>query len=197
MNCLLILDMLEMVRSRLGTVYQGSNVDQVIPNTRRLVDAARASSVPIFFVCDMHRPTDQAYWDLSGYPRHALAGSDEGQVLAELQPVAASEVVRKRNLSGFHATDLDISLRGLGVTRVILAGLVTNGAVLHTAADAYQNYYQVVVAGDACSGKPGDEAHHMALGHIKEMLKGQILTSDEVIAAYLNNSISAEKGGTP
>lgn len=43
----------------------------------------------------------------------------------------------KRRYSAFFATDLDLTLREMGVDTLIITGLVTNICIQHTAADAF------------------------------------------------------------
>jgi nicotinamidase-related amidase len=57
--------------------------------------------------------------------------------------------VTKNGLDAFDGTDLGEHLRGLGVTRLVLAGLSTAHGVASTAATAVALGYEVVVASDA------------------------------------------------
>jgi nicotinamidase-related amidase len=91
-----------------------------------------------------------------------VAGTPGAEVVTELAPRDEDYVVPKRRYSGCFGTDLDMLLRELGVDTVVLTGLHTNICVRHTAADAFQEGYSVVVPTDAveaftepCSS-PGD-----------------------------------------
>ena len=58
-------------------------------------------------------------------------------------------IITKRRYSGFFGTDLDLTLRELGVDTLVAVGEDTNICVLHTLADAYYLGYETIVAEDA------------------------------------------------
>ena len=150
-----------------------------------MLKAAKDFEVPVIFVCDMHRPTDELYYELSKYEPHCLIGKESGEVLDELKPEKPDLVVRKRNLSGFHASDLEITLRGMGVERIILAGASTDGCILFTAVDGYQRYFRVVVLKDCTSSARGSDWHEWPLRLMETTMNIEILSSDEAIKKYL------------
>ena len=51
----------------------------------------------------------------------------------------------KRHYSAFSGTDLDIRLRERGITELCLTGVCTDICVLHTAVDAYNLGYQLMI----------------------------------------------------
>lgn len=161
------------------------HVKKIVPNIQRVVKAAKDSEVPVIYVCDMHRPTDKLYFELSGYEPHCLIGTEDGDVLDELKPEKLDLMVRKRNLSGFHANDLEITLRGMGVDRIILAGASTDGCILFTAVDGYQRYFRVVVLRDCTSSARGPEWHEWPLRLMEKTMNIEILSSGEAIEKYL------------
>ncbi|WP_369033887.1 MULTISPECIES: cysteine hydrolase family protein [Streptomyces] len=88
---------------------------------------------------------------IPGAAEHALAGSRWTELCTEVDP--ADEVVSgKKRLSAFYPTDLDFLLRQLGVTTVVLNGVMADCCVLNTAFDASNLGYRVVVAADLVRG---------------------------------------------
>lgn len=86
---------------------------------------------------------------------HALAGSRWTALCTEVLP--PDEVVSgKKRLSAFYPTDLDFLLRQLGVTTVVLNGVMADCCVLNTAFDASNLGYRVVVAADLVRGTDPD-----------------------------------------
>jgi nicotinamidase-related amidase len=76
-----------------------------------------------------------------------------GQPLAEqLRPEADDYFVLKPKHSGFYATTLELLLRYLHVTTVILTGLTGDICVLFTANDAYMRDLHLVVPADCLYG---------------------------------------------
>ncbi len=118
-----------------------------------------------------------------------MVGTDDLEVIPELQPVDRDIIVYKRFLSGFSHNDLDYTLRTMGCDMVIIAGASTDNTVLWTSADAHQYRYKVVVVEDCTivhreeeppGGKEG------ALRIIRYVLKGKVLPLSEVVATCMS-----------
>lgn len=119
----------------------------IVPQTAKLLEGARKAGVPVIFCNDAHlKGIDH---ELKLWGDHAIAGTKGAEVIPELRLCEKDYVVPKRRYSAFFRTDLDLLLKELGVDTVILTGLHTHMCVRHTAADAYQLGYDVVVAKDA------------------------------------------------
>ena len=126
----------------------------------RAAGACRAAGVPVIFCNDAHvRGYDR---ELELWGEHGVAG--ETRVFPEVGVGERDIVVPKRRYSGFFQTDLDLTLRELGVSKVIAVGADTNICVLHTLADAYFNGYASIVVTDAtmtflCGTQAGAPEH--------------------------------------
>jgi nicotinamidase-related amidase len=160
----------------------GSFGYDMVARVRRLKDAAHAAGIQVIHVNSMRRPTD-------GVPNQTMmVGSDNLDVIPELQPVDEDIVIYKRYLSGFWGNDLDYTLRTMGCDMVIIAGASTDNTVLWTSADAAQHHYRVAVVSD-CSmvHRQADppEMHDWALTIIRKVLHGDIVNLDEATLKYL------------
>jgi ureidoacrylate peracid hydrolase len=109
---------------------------------RSLLGAARDSGARVIWVCDEHPPDDREFEKRAV---HCLKGSWGAEVVAELGPEEDEYRVPKRRYSGFYETDLDLRLRELGITDLVLTGVVTNICVRSTAHDAFFRGYNVVI----------------------------------------------------
>jgi nicotinamidase-related amidase len=108
---------------------------------------------------------------------HCLDDGVRGQPLAEqLQPERDDYFVLKPKHSGFYATTLDLLLRYLHTTTVILTGLTGDICVLFTANDAYMRDFHLVVPADCVASQDPDENRH-ALRHMRRVLKADIRPS--------------------
>lgn len=88
---------------------------------------------------------------IPGADQHALAGSRWTRFTTEVLP--GDEVVTgKKRLSAFYPTDLDFLLRQLGVTAVVLDGIMADCCVLNSAFDASNLGYRVSVPSDLVRG---------------------------------------------
>jgi nicotinamidase-related amidase len=175
-----VLIMLDMAK---GYGWQpGSFGYDMVARVRRLKDAAHAAGVQCIHVNSMRRPTD----NLPG-EQAMMVGTENLEVVPELQPVDKDITIYKRFLSGFSHNDLDYTLRAMGCDMVIIAGASTDNTVLWTSADAHQNRYRLVVVEDCCmTHRPADHPHlhNCALEIIRKVLHGEVLPMDEVIRKY-------------
>lgn len=113
----------------------------------KLVDAAREARVPVIFACDAHIPRIDRELELWG--EHGIAGTEDSKPLSSLGPREGDIVVTKRRYDSFFQTDLDLTLRELGVDTLIVIGCDTNICVHHTLAGAYYRTYKTIVAAEA------------------------------------------------
>jgi nicotinamidase-related amidase len=161
--------------------------DPMVPNCRRLIDAAHVGGVQVIHVTSARRESDNL-------PRPSEATirnmSPEGQeVIPELALEGNDIQLYKRFLSGFYANDLEYTLRTLGCDCVILAGASTDNCVLWTAMQAFEFRYKVVVAEDCTivHGQARTEAgaKEAALTIIRGVLQSEVIPLNEVIKKYL------------
>ncbi len=150
----------------------------IVPQTAKLLEVARVSGVKVIFCNDAHlKGVDH---ELKLWGEHAIAGTKGAEVIPELKVSNIDYVVPKRRYSGFFHTDLDLLLKELGVDTVILTGLHTHMCVRHTAADAYQLGYNIVVAKDGTNSFT-EEDYQYGLKYLKDVYGAEILTVDELI----------------
>ena len=126
-----------------------SQLQEMADNAVAIVNAARAKGLPVIFSCDAHIPAYDKEIELWG--EHGIAGSEAAKPLAAFKIQDTDIVIPKRRYNGFFGTDLDLTLRELGVDTLIAVGCDTNICVLQTLAGAYYNGYKTVVAADACA----------------------------------------------
>ena len=153
----------------------------IVPKTAELLRAARAKNVPVIFCNDAHlKDIDH---ELKLWGDHAIAGTKGAEVIPELELCAADYVVPKRRYSSFFHTDLDLLLKELGVDTVILTGLHAHMCVRHTAADAYQLGYDVVVAKDATDSFT-EEDYLYGIKYLKETYGAKITDVDTLVSEF-------------
>jgi len=154
----------------------------MVARVRRLKDAALAAGVQCIHVNSMRRPTDHVP------ESRMMVGTENLDVIPELQPTDRDILIYKRYLSGFSHNDLDYTLRTMGCDTVIISGASTDNTVLWTSADAFQNRYRLVVVEDCCmTHREADhpQLHDCALQIIRRVLHGEVISLDETIARYL------------
>lgn len=171
---LLVIDMLEdFVNGPLGNERSRA----IVPAVAEAVDCARKAGIPVIFCCDSHIAGVDKELELWG--DHAIEGTPGAAVIPEMKVSDADFVVPKRRYSGFFQTGLDLLLRELGADTVILAGLYTNMCVRHTAADAYQSGYKVVLAKDAVCSMT-EEEYETGIAYFETCYGALILSNEEL-----------------
>lgn len=116
-------------------------------NCVSIVKAARAKKMPVLFSCDAHISGIDKELQLWG--EHGIAGTDAAQPLAAFNVQDGDFIIPKRRYDGFFQTDLDLTLRELGINTLIAVGCDTNICVLQTLAGAYFRGYKTIVPADA------------------------------------------------
>ena len=124
-------------------------LQEMADNSVAIVKAARAAGVPVIFTNDAHEPGYDKELELWG--EHGIVGTDAAQPLVEFDLQASDIIIPKRRYNGFFQTNLDLTLRELGVDTLIAFGCDTNICVLQTLAGAYMLGYKTIVPADACA----------------------------------------------
>ena len=78
-----------------------------------------------------------------------VPGSWGADFVDGLKPLPDEYVLTKRGNSAFYMTDLELRLRRKGTRTVIIAGTVLYACVLHTAFDAFNRDFDVIITEDA------------------------------------------------
>ena len=145
----------------------------IIPNIKKLLEAARKEGIPIFYLNDAHSPED---YELGHWGEHAMEGSEGAKVIPELSPQKGDFVLGKRVYSGFFETPLDSLLRAKKVDAVVITGLHTHMCCRHTAADAFFRGYKVVVPDD-CLDAFTEKDHLAGLEYFKAVYCARLTTA--------------------
>lgn len=123
-----------------------------------------------------HRPAGRTSYDR---PRPPVP--DEAlELVPELTPQADDIVLTKSGWGAFGGTDLDQTLRGRGVTQVVVTGLATGYGVESTARQAYDTGYDVLLVTDAMTDPRPDE-HTYSIANVFPAL-GRTATTADVLA---------------
>ena len=163
------------------------DADAAVEATARLLDAARAASVPVLFttVCYTDDDLQRAAMFVAKAPALATLrpSSPWVEVDARLQRRPHEPVLVKLFASAFFGTELDERLRAAGCDTVIVTGASTSGCVRATAVDALQYGYRVLVPRDGVADRAPD-AHEGSLLDI-DAKYGDVVSVDEAISAVI------------
>ena len=135
---------------------------KVIPNLRNVLTLFRMRSLPVFHIVRVHRrggsDVEINRQDLFRKTPFAVAGSNGVQVIDELKPLPGEYILEKIRMSAFIGTELDLMLRTLGISIVVVAGIQTPNCVRTTVFDAIAYNYPAVLIEDATAAQ-SDEIH--------------------------------------
>jgi nicotinamidase-related amidase len=98
------------------------------------------------------------------------------QFVEQIQPGKNDYFVLKPMHSGFYQTPLEVLLRYLDSSTLVLCGLATNSCVVCTAHDARMREFQLYVPSD-CSAARTAEEHKQAIDHIRMMTDAKVTPS--------------------
>lgn len=121
-----------------------ADVERILPSLERLIHEARTRKIGTVYVNDNH-----GNWS-AGRPElvELALGGAAPHLIDPIAPPAELPFVVKHRHSIFYQTMLEYLLREREVTRIILAGQVTEQCILYSALDAYLRHFEVLVARD-------------------------------------------------
>jgi nicotinamidase-related amidase len=140
----------------------------------RLKKRTRQAGIPAIYVND-----NFGQWrsESSKLVEYCLRPQSAGKEFVEaLRPDGEDYFVLKPMHSAFFQTPLEILLRYLGASTLILGGLATNSCIVCTAHDATMRDFRLVVPAD-CSAARTRREHAQAIEHIKEMTGAKVMAS--------------------
>jgi nicotinamidase-related amidase len=133
----------------------------------------------VVMAVDLHDEGDVLHPEHKLFPPHNIRGTEGRHLYGQLQQVYEANQERiywmdKTRYSAFCGTDLELQLRTRGIQELHLVGVCTDICVLHTAVDAYNKGFQIVVHADAVASF-NPEGHSWALGHFEQSLGGKVM----------------------
>lgn len=151
-----------------------------LPMTKRIADLrSRAAKIgiPAIYVNDNFGKWQS---DFKKIVAHCLEDSVRGKPFVELVlPNDQDYFVLKPKHSGFYCTSLDLLLKHLGATNLLLTGVAGNNCVLFTANDAYMRDFKLFVPSD-CVVSQTQAENDYALKQMEKVLKADIRPASEL-----------------
>jgi ureidoacrylate peracid hydrolase len=176
-------------------------VEAMLPRLRRLIDAARASGVPVIFVRTVHdESNDTPAWlgrlgDGSQRSRTAATcrTGGWGAEFCGVAPQPGDHIVTKHRFSAFVGTNLAITLHSLGVRSVLFTGVATEVCVESSLRDGLFHDFYVTLVED-CAASYSQKAHDAAVDVVGKHF-GLVTTSDELIDLWDRRTAAGKASG--
>jgi nicotinamidase-related amidase len=146
----------------------------IAPKLVRLKKRTQAAGVPTIYVND-----NFGLWrsDVAKLLDYCIRPEAIGRSFVEqIQPDKNDYFVLKPMHSGFYQTPLEVLLRYLGASTLILGGLTTNSCIVCSAHDAKMREFQLFVPSD-CSAARTAKEHRQAIEHIRMMTDANVAPS--------------------
>jgi nicotinamidase-related amidase len=181
---------------REGAPMEVPDARKTIPQHQQLIAFCRKANIPIVYTRFLAGPNRTLMWEWSpelespvlacrrGHRRHYVDVDrtfDCTDVIAEIFPQPGDHVIDKYGYGAFHSTNLEDTLRSLGVESLIITGTVTQICVEETGREAFHHGYKTTLVADAVSSYMPD-LHAATLKNFK-LKFGWVLTAEEVIQA--------------
>lgn len=144
-----------------GQPLPDAQINIAIANIRRLLDAAHAANIPVYYTAQPPRqnPADRRL--LTDFWGDGLQDDENAQILDEIAPTEADAVLTKWRYSAFVRSPLEEQLKDLGRDQLIIGGIYAHIGCLTTALEAFMRDIQPFMVADALADFTEKE-HRMA-----------------------------------
>lgn len=150
---------------------------KVVSLTKELLNAGDF----VVFGIDAHEEDDPLHPESKLFPPHNIVGTSGIELYGELRAVYEENKHRenvyyfsKTRYSAFTGTDLELKLRERNIKEVHIIGVCTDICVLHTAIDAYNKGFDIVIHKDAVASF-NPTGHEWALSHFEKTLGAKVI----------------------
>ena len=196
-----------------------SGAQKAIAPTAKVLAAARATGMKIIYLRMAYQPdlSDLGAPDSVNRTRHLKFGvgqtirAPDGResrilirdnwgtdIVNELKPQSGDITIYKTRFSGFYQTDLDTTLKKLGIKYLIIMGVTTSICVDSTVRDAMFRDYLCVLLKDCMSEPIGSDlprTNHEASLLTAEVLLGWVSDCDRFLKAMQGQPTSSSSPG--
>ncbi|HEY3424554.1 MAG TPA: isochorismatase family cysteine hydrolase [Negativicutes bacterium] len=171
-----------------GALSCGQPGQEIANRIAQLIRQFNAEQQFIVIANDVHYENDAHHPEAKLFPPHNLFKSPGRLLYGEVKQIMDElchdaqihnlpepfHIINKTRYSAFAGTDLELRLRERGIQEVHLAGVCTDICVLHTAVDAYNRGYTIIIHEDAVASFD-PTGHAWALNHFANTLGALVI----------------------
>jgi nicotinamidase-related amidase len=143
-----------------------------LESVTQAIQIARSKNIPVIFVVIGFRkgypeasPNNKSLSTIKANPAMVFDTPEAALVHKSIVLQPDDIVVTKKRVSAFAGSDLEVLLRSMGITHLLLTGIATSGVVLSTLREAADKDYAITVISDCCADRD-DEVHRVLLSKI-------------------------------
>jgi nicotinamidase-related amidase len=158
-------------------------IQEILPNVRRIQDGCRAAGVEVIHIRVKYLTKDcrDGQRSLEREEKVRIHDPLDDEFLPEVAPVGDELIIDKTSAGAFNSTSIDQVLRNMGIDRLWVTGIVTEGCVEMTSRDAADRGYYVTLVSDGCASST-HVAHEDALQRMSDGGLIKVRTVDELLA---------------
>ena len=162
---------------------------EAVPHIQRLLAAARAAKIPVFYSTDMNmNATPMLSWSRArsrgagapDSPEMAARRLRMNEIIDEVAPIAGELVIAKASPSCFSGTPLLAQLIARGIDTILVGGESTSGCVRAAVVDGCTARFNMIVA-EECVFDRTEASHAINLFDMHQKY-ADVLPVDEIIA---------------
>jgi len=186
---LLIMDMINTFDFQGGVPLARSAIGAA-RNIHKLRRAFASAELPVVFCNDNFGQWRSDFRAV--YQRCAKSGSRGAEIAELLAPAPDDYFILKPKHSAFYLTPLDLLVRSLNVSTLVITGIAGDSCVLATLSDAHIRDFEAIVVSDAiASQRP--TSNRRVLAHVKEAKWAKVNSTRSVASALVSRN--AHVGG--
>lgn len=156
----------------------GQNIEASITSiTREFIEAGDF----VAFAIDAHEENDSFHPETKLFPAHNINGTSGKRLYGKLEELYENHKEKenvfyydKTRYSAFTGTNVELKLRERNITEVHLVGVCTDICILHTAVDAFNKGFKIVVHKDGVASF-NQAGHDFALSHFINTLGAKVV----------------------
>jgi len=182
-SCLLVVDMQNFFLDPESPTFTPGGL-AILPNVTKLIKSFRRRGLPVIYTAHVHKNKELdggilAWW----WEGMIMENTKEAELHPDIAPLPEEKIIAKHRYSAFYNTDLEIVLRCLKITDLIITGVMTNLCCESTAREAYFRDYRVFFLMDA-TGSINEELH---LATLKNLAFGfaYVTDTEEILRGLL------------
>ena len=164
-----------------GLLTSGKPGQQIEESITKITNTFIEENDFVVFAIDAHHIDDRYHPETKLFPSHNIMGSEGRQLFGSLKTIYQRNQHKehvywmdKTRYSAFAGTNLELKLRERGITEVHLVGVCTDICILHTAIDAYNKGFKMVVYQNAVASF-NQAGHEWALQHFTTSLGANVI----------------------
>ncbi|MFQ3545296.1 isochorismatase family cysteine hydrolase [Halobacillus rhizosphaerae] len=179
-KCLIVIDYTHDFVADQGALSCGEPGQRIAPALFTITQQFLEEDQYVVFAVDVHEEGDPFHPETRLFPPHNIRNTEGRKLYGEMERLYELNKQRsnvhyldKTRYSAFNGTDLDIKLRERNIKEIHLTGVCTDICVLHTAVDAYNLGYSIVVHQDSVASF-NQTGHSWAMDHFETVLGAEI-----------------------